>query len=279
MKTKALIPLHDLHANYFLIGQIEKADSVRFGVHHRHQFYEILWFTSNGQDHSVDFEDYPVCKNLVYFLAPGQVHAMPGPRPTGFVIALAPEFVNGIPEAYLKHLFNLSVNEGIQLIDEQLPPLELLVRLLQLEQAGGQHPLVVQSYVKAFLLHIYQATRETNPAVAQFSDKRLVTLSALIQQHYREERKTDFYADHLGLTPQRVNELLKEKWGYTITQAIHNQLILEAKRSISLCERSFKEIAFDLGFNEQAYFSRFFKKQTGITPEAFREKILARTSS
>ncbi|HEX8424790.1 AraC family transcriptional regulator [Hymenobacter sp.] len=272
MPTKQLIPTHDLDQGFFLINRIESANANRFMGHHRHVFYEMLWFTSDGDDHLIDFEPYPVRKNLVYFLSPGQVHAVLGQRPTGFAVVCTTDFFNNIPEEYLKQLFTHFINEGIMLREADLPQLHTLVNLLEVEHAGQQNPLIIQSYLKALLFHIYRASQGA-PAVASFRDPRLNTLLHLIQTHYKTERKAEFYAEHLGLTTQRVNELLKEKRGFTVTQAIHDQLVLEAKRRISDGEQTFKEIAFELGFNEQGYFSRFFKKQTGSTPKEFREKL------
>ncbi|HEX8504618.1 MAG TPA: helix-turn-helix domain-containing protein [Hymenobacter sp.] len=280
MSANASIPLHDLEQGFFLINRIEEADAVRFVGHHRHAFFEMLWFTSDSADHLIDFEPYPVRENLVYFLSPGQVHAVPGmqpeapaTRPTGFAIVCSTEFLSRLPEEYLKHLFTHPSNEGIALRPADLPQLHTLVNLLEVEHQGQQDPVIMQSYLKALLYHIHRASAGA-PAVASFRDQRLTVLLQLIQARYKTERKAEYYAQHLSLTTQRVNELLKEKRGFTVTQAIHNQLVLEAKRRISDGELTLKEIAYELGFNEQGYFSRFFKKQTGMTPEAFRDKLV-----
>lgn len=273
MPAKAPIPTHDLANDFFLLNYIELADPVLFVGHHRHDFYELLWFTSAGDDHLIDFEPYPVRPNQVYFLAPGQVHAVPGQRPTGFALVFSPEFLASLPEAYLKHLFTPFLNDGIALHEADIPPLQALLKLLETEHAGHRDPLIIQSYLKAFLLHIYRAS-EAMPVVTTFRDQRVNTLLALIEAHYTSERKAEFYAERMGLTTQHLNELLKEKRGFTITQAIHNQLVLEAKRRISSGEQTLKQIAYELGFNEPGYFSRFFRKQTGLTPETFRERIL-----
>ncbi len=272
MPTKSVIPTHDLPNDFFRINRIELADPILFVGHHRHEFYEFLWFTSDSDDHFIDFEPYPVRVNQVYFLAPGQVHAVPGRRPTGYALVFSPDFLSSLPEEYLRHLFTPFLNDGIALGAEAVPPLHSLLTLLDTEYTGQRHPLIIQSYLKAFLLHIYRAS-EAMPVVTNARDQRLNKLLSLIEANYQSERKAEFYAEQLGLTTQRVNELLKEKRGFTVTQAIHNQLVLEAKRRISGGEQSLKEIAYELGFNEPGYFSRFFRKQTGITPEAFRERI------
>ncbi|WP_372489943.1 helix-turn-helix domain-containing protein [Chitinophaga sedimenti] len=67
---------------------------------------------------------------------------------------------------------------------------------------------------------------------------------------------------------------MREKFGFTVSQIIYHLLLIEAKREIGHGRKSIKEIAYELGFSEQSYFSRFFKKQTGTTPRASASRRL-----
>jgi AraC-like DNA-binding protein len=73
------------------------------------------------------------------------------------------------------------------------------------------------------------------------------------------------------MSNKAINEYCKKYSGRTIKQHLQEKLILEIKRDIRLNKKSLKEIAFDLGFNEPAYFTRFFKQQTGQTPSDFKK--------
>ena len=108
---------------------------------------------------------------------------------------------------------------------------------------------------------------------AQDRFQRLENLYELVEKHYLTERKASFYAEKIGLTPKRLNEILKNKVGLTLTQLLHKVLIAEAKKMIARGDKNFKEVSFELRFSEQAYFSRFFKKQTGMSPEKFARLI------
>ena len=101
-------------------------------------------------------------------------------------------------------------------------------------------------------------------------DIRVSKVLSLIDKHYINERSTDFYAREVNLSNKRMNELTKKAVGHTVKQLIDQRLLLEAKRMISSGASSFKEIAFSLGFSEASYFTRFFKEQSGCTPEQFR---------
>jgi AraC-like DNA-binding protein len=74
-----------------------------------------------------------------------------------------------------------------------------------------------------------------------------------------------------------LTQALTKASGMTTSQAINNRLIIEAKRDLSFSGKSIEEIAFDLGFIDQNYFSRFFKKLASSTPQNFR-KAYAETS-
>ena len=72
------------------------------------------------------------------------------------------------------------------------------------------------------------------------------------------------------MTPARLNAACKRAVGVTAGRVIRQRLLLEAKRSLIYTSMTANEIAYDLGFADPAYFSRFFRQHTGRTPSAFR---------
>lgn len=79
------------------------------------------------------------------------------------------------------------------------------------------------------------------------------------------------YAGLLFITPNHLNALCKASVGKSAGEMIRDRLLLEAKRMLANSAMSVSEIAYDLRFEDNAYFSRFFKKYTGHTPEEFRK--------
>ena len=99
----------------------------------------------------------------------------------------------------------------------------------------------------------------------------LENLFQLIENHVSSEKQVKYYAESLNLTTFQLNSILKSTLGKTCLQLLNEQLILESKRNLLATTKQIKEIALALGHEDPSYFSRFFKKHTGYTPEDFRQ--------
>lgn len=94
----------------------------------------------------------------------------------------------------------------------------------------------------------------------------------LIEQHYTTNKHCDFYSQALSITNKRINEIVKADKGKTVTQLIHDRIILEANRELIFSTKTIKTIAFELGFEDPAYFSRFYRGQMNESPAEFRAR-------
>lgn len=275
MKISAGIPVHQLPELDFLAS----ASSAAFGEHmpsHRISFYAIIWFSEDKGVHFIDFESFPVQKNVVYLLGRNQVHSIPADSlPLARVIVFSDNFFQRIEAPHLRQLFLPFHNGGITIPDVMIKPMESLFELILLEYSGQADPAMLLKYISVLLMHLYRFNDDSSLPVNGTEDKRMATLFQLIQEHYKDEREAGFYARQIGLTSKRINEILRERMGTTISQLLYHLLLIEAKRELFHQERSIKEIAYELGFSEQSYFARFFKKHTGITPEQFRTQSAA----
>lgn len=269
MKATGNIPVHVLPDLDFLASATSRA----FGDHmrdHRIRFFALVWFTETKGHHFIDFERFPIIKNKVYLIARNQVHAIPARRlPHARVLVFSDNFFQRIEASYLRQLFLPFHNEGITLPPVLVKPLEQLFALILLEYKGAANTALLLQYTCALLMQLHRLVKDRYP-LAEGDDARIVRLFHLIEEHYKEEKKATFYAGHIGLTPKRINEILRRRMAITISQLLYHRLLVEAKRELFHQERSVKEIAYELGFSEQSYFARFFKKHAGITPEQFR---------
>jgi AraC family transcriptional activator of pobA len=104
------------------------------------------------------------------------------------------------------------------------------------------------------------------------ADPTVEALRALLEEHFRKERLLEFYAEKLAVTPDRLNDIVKRATGVTAGHLIRQRVLTEAKRQLVFTSLAIHEVAYDLSFSDPSHFARFFRKQTGTTPQAFREK-------
>jgi AraC family transcriptional activator of pobA len=152
-----------------------------------------------------------------------------------------------------------------------------LVGRMQSEQAGSQlaYHEVLLAYLKVLLI---QATRLKSAATGACSagtvDLRnpvLGQLQELIEQNYRRWHAPADYADALHMTPKTLGRVVREQLGKTLTDLIQARILTHAKWQLLHTLRPVKEIAREIGFTDELYFSRLFKKATGVSPRFFRE--------
>lgn len=271
MTEKGNIPLHTLPSIQFLASD----HSTAFGEHmpsHRINFYAIVWFKADGETHFIDFEPYPIKKNMVYLIGKDQVHSIPAPvMPQARTIVFSSSFFERIEEPFIRQLFIPFHNAGIQIPAAMTQPLTDLFQLILLEEKAAADTTLLLKYTSALLIHLHRINQQTIPSESS-SDTRLFKLYQLVAEHFKDNRSAVFYASQIGLTTKRINELLRQRSGITINGLINQLLLLEAKRELFHNHLSIKQIAYNLGFSDQSYFARFFKKHAGITPEQFKSR-------
>ena len=104
------------------------------------------------------------------------------------------------------------------------------------------------------------------------ADPTVEALRGLLEEHFRKERLLGFYAEKLAMTPDRLNDIVKRATGVTAGHLIRQRVLTEAKRQLVFTSLAIHEISYDLTFADPSHFARFFRKQTGTTPQTFREQ-------
>ena len=113
-----------------------------------------------------------------------------------------------------------------------------------------------------------------NKGPASYNQTVLKNFQKLIEANYTQLKLPKDYAELLYITPNHLNAVCKDLLGTKAGEVIRNRTLLEAKRLLTNPQLSITEIAFQLNFSDNSYFTKFFKKCEGVTPEEFRKKIL-----
>ncbi|PXX95111.1 helix-turn-helix domain-containing protein [Halomonas sp. LBP4] len=140
--------------------------------------------------------------------------------------------------------------------------------------AAGREPML-HAMIQA--LAVLVARRGERRRIHQLPNRdkayaHLVRYQTLVERHYREQPSVASLADRLGITGTYLNTLCQRLAGVSAQRLLHERLMLEAKRLLTYTRMTISEVAYQLGFSEPAYFTRFFKRHTGLSPKAFRQR-------
>ncbi|MCG2614041.1 AraC family transcriptional regulator [Terrimonas sp. NA20] len=263
--------------------QVERLESYlekhyqRLHAPHRHTFYHLVLFTEGKGGHTIDFTEFTVKPFQVYFMIPGQVHSwhFKG-TPKGYVINFSEQLLKSflLDQHYLEQ-FSFFSGDSADCVC-QLPvaahpeAIRIMEAMLKRLNTGGDQ---LKLWLTELLLLIeeYCDGRGSIPAsVSRQKEMLFRGFRRLIDQHYKTIRLPKEYADLLYVTPNHLNALCQEMAGKTAGELIRDRVMLESKRLLVNADLSIAQIAYELNFQDNSYFSRFFRKQAGVTPEAFR---------
>ncbi|MBC5992599.1 helix-turn-helix domain-containing protein [Pontibacter cellulosilyticus] len=246
---------------------------------HKHDFYIILIVTHGIGTHTIDFKEYEVKPGTIFFMIPGQVHSWQlSDDADGYIIFFTQEFyAKAYPDRklYSFPFFNTMLHRPVLNISPEddallMPVLQKIA--LEHKASGFMKEVMLSRLLDVLLIELTRLFRhiEHSTEVTGKDHSVLQKLERLIDQHYKEHMPVRFYADCLHVTTRHLNEICKWSLGKTTIELIHFRKVLETKRLLVHSDLTSSQVAAELGFTDNAYFFRFFKKHTGFTPEQFR---------
>jgi AraC-like DNA-binding protein len=279
------IQKRDNQKNNFAIhnlSELVKEDLYIPKTPHKHSFFQILYVSRGAGIHYVDFQEWEIEDGTIFFLSPGQVHDLrfTSKNPEGIMINFNEDFFNDFlsQKDFINSLpvFSKSGKYGFRKVDSCKSELESnIAKILKVIKHDSLYKKqFIQTLVLEIVLMIAMKTKDENPENEIISNNYLlVKFEKLLEKYFMEAHHPKFYAAHLSVTSNYLNTLCKKLTGKTLGKVIRSRIVLEAKRLLVNSEYTISQIAYELYFEDNSYFTKFFKANTGLTPAEFRKSI------
>lgn len=253
---------------------------VNFLIPHRKDYYLLVFVRKGNNRHWIDFTPYTLQPDTFYFTVPHQVHLKEAVEPMeGLLLCYTNEFLQLEDNYSLRNLpivKNQHNGHELKLLPQDVAFVEDTMRKMLVEFKAGNdwRNQMLQAYLRVLLIYLSRLYTEQYTEQALIPDKVILNkFRLLIEDNYRSQHSVVAYADMLNITPGHLNDVVKQQGGKTAIIHIHERLVMEAKRMLMHTDLSVKQISATLGFEDAAYFNRFFKRLCNATPVTYRNHI------
>ena len=288
-KEKTLIPGYDLQvidpgrlhqdvsagplSHYYDIGE-------KIVIPHRNNFYQLVMVTRGSGTKIIDFEEFDIHPGQIFFIAPGQLHYWKfNNKPEGYSI----NFSNKVFRSHMSSQFYLEQfiflrgvpgNSVIDLKKATLREIRYFIKRIISEvrkKDTFSMDIICFNLISMFISITRKNKLAVNKQIPEQNQLTLYNFRILVNQYYTEKRLPKDYAAMLYITPNQLNSVCKDLTGVSAGNIIRERIVLEARRLLTNADISISEVAYRLNFSDNSYFTKFFKKYTGQTPEEFRK--------
>lgn len=279
---------HDPHelvkpdaGHFFVVRVQEMLRSLRLPVPPtRATIHTLIWLTEGEATMSIGSETYRIGRNECLVVAAGQVFSFANRDVNkGYQCSFHSDFLSArFGGNDLLREFDFLRIWGDPCIRPEKGSAgfvrSLLERMrLEYAQNGLADPVLLQSCLLAFLAELNRAARSFAAAPRTMAANITNRFRELLPEHLRTTHQVAAYAALLNISPNHLNKSVKTVTGKSAARWIAESIVLEAKVLLHQSTMSVGEIAAELGFFDQSYFSRLFKKHEGMTPLEFRRSI------
>lgn len=243
--------------------------------------YSIFYIKEGKGTYSIDFEQYSFDGSVLFFLSPGQVFSVESEKiKEAYRINFVRDFyciqIHDKEVACNGVLFN-NVYETpfVTPCKKDIKKLDFILENLIVEFTNSDTAQydMLQTYLKQLIIHSVRIQKENHQLKENIESKLFKDFSILVEMNFKKLHSVTDYANRLGVSPKSLTKNFQKIGTNTPSEFIKNRIILEAKRQVLYSTNSVKQIAFDLGFNDPAYFSRFFTKSTTKSPLQFKKEF------
>lgn len=268
---------------YFKIFKFGIDDAMRVAAEpnepHVHQYEELLIGLEGQIDHFIDFRSEKIDAPYVSFITAGKVHRLKPLAKDGrcniWVLRFKSDF---IAETVFQLYSSFHDNANVCMkLNGCFTRLDTLCSMINNEYSRADADgAVIKQLLIALICIIESDKRKDSPATVDnmtVQNKTFRSFLQVLEQHYREPRGVEFYADKLFMTSRNLNLICQRVMHQSVSEIVETRKLLEAKNLLITTDKTVAEIGFVLGFNEKTYFTHVFKKKAGISPSEFRKEM------
>jgi AraC-like DNA-binding protein len=277
----------DLAFKLYAFNDIHHLDHVQ-----RVNYYSIIWIQEGSGEAIIESEKYAYSDNQIYACSPYQPFMFSCKEETkGIILNFHPNFF-----CIHKHHTDISCDgvlfnnvydyPFIEVQDGEANSLNWIIEemMKDINQDGLAVNEAILSYLKLFLINCSRIKKnlypEAEPSDHKKEESQLIKkLKKTIETHFRTLHSPKEYANLLHISPNALSKMVKQTFSKTLSTLIAERIVVEAKRELFLTNKTIEEIAYELGYEDPFYFSRFFKKHTQISPSVYRKTVGENMSS
>ncbi|MDZ7878620.1 MAG: AraC family transcriptional regulator [Saprospiraceae bacterium] len=254
---------------------------------HRHNFEEIIWVKSGEGTQKIDDKQIQVVPNTMYLIGKGQVHHfVEGKNLEGTIITFDRAFINtaSVPQMAMAIFLELSIIQRDTIVFKNVEIQEVDTLMQQIWQEYNKSDTVFGKYsvIYHLLLTLLVLIERKNielkakegTLIKDHKEQVYLDFLQLLEKNYLKNHDISFYAKQLGVTARTLSTYATLYSGKTAKDIIQERLIIEAKRLLTFTDSGITQIAFQLAYEDASYFCRSFKKQTQVSPNEYRNRLI-----
>ncbi|MCB6078441.1 helix-turn-helix domain-containing protein [Flavobacterium psychrophilum] len=254
----------------------------KLNIPHRHNYFMILLNENNFGSQLIDFKEFDIEPLSVTCLHYGQIHQwLNFDKIEGYILVFESDFFALRYQNYQLSEFSFLTcrhkQPYVKVSEEKFQHLKSIVLWMLKEWNDNQTDFEksLRSLLNLMLLDLNRLF-EPMPKNKEFSKslQLICHFEELIDKHYKQKHFVKDYASVMYVRPNYLNAVCNEITNISAGELIRNRILLEAKRLLIHEQKTVSEIAYELGFEDNSYFGRFFKKYENITPDGFKRKFI-----
>jgi len=262
------LPIFTLKEDHFKIDKIDYLSPV---PRHKHDCYELFFILQGEGTFYVDCQSYEIHEHSFFLVSPNQIHGWEHTQNLhGYLLKFDMSFFS--ERSFIEYL-SIFHFDTVNVSKSEFLSFETILKSLHIEfkMTKSFKECSITNLLQILLIYVKRALPAKPASIT--TNTLFTKLNDLMHQNNYQLTPVTYYAKKLKTSIKLLNQAIKESTGFNCSEFIRSKTLQEAKRLLKYDTMSCNEIADHLGFIDPAYFSRFFKREVGVSPKNFRNEL------